>query len=286
MALEQKTVLIDGLAVSYLEAGEDNGRTVVLIHGGIGDARLHWEPVMQLLAMEDFRVLAPDLPGFGQSQPLPVMRTDTLLHWLKSFLDRLGVQQTAVIGNSLGGLVARLFAAANPQLVPAVILLNGGGVPEIPPALRVLERIPILFNFLLNQFVGSVTSPDNLRRMIHAPDVLTDDFIARSRAARGSFTRLMRMLVSGTLPEARTPLVPTLILWGANDNFTPLADGEAVRDSIPGSTLTPVTDCGNMPQLETPDVFVWQVSNFLQKLTRPQRSDLPGAGILPDLPTG
>lgn len=286
MALEEKTILIDGLTIGYLEDGQDNGRTVVLIHGGIGDARLHWEPIIHLLALEDFRVLAPDLPGFGQSQALPVMRTDTLLHWLKSFLDKLGVQQTVVIGNSLGGLIARLFAAANPQLVPAVILLNGGGVPEIPPVLRVLERIPILSNFLLNQFVGSVTGPDNLRKMIHAPEVLTEDFTARARAARGSFTRLMRMLVSGPLPEARTPLVPTLILWGANDLFTPPADGEAVRDSIPGATLTTVTDCGNMPQLETPDVFVWQVSNFLQKLTRPQRGDLPGAGILPDLPSG
>lgn len=286
MALEEKTLVIDGLTVNYLEDGHDNGRTILLIHGGMGDARLHWGAVMPLLAQEDFRVLAPDLPGFGKSQLLPVMRMDALLHWLKSFLDILGLEQAVVIGNSLGGLVARLLTAANPQLVPAVVLLDGGGIPEIPPVLRVLERIPVLSNFLLGQFVGSMTSPSNLRKMIHVQDVLTDDFMTGTRAANKSFTRLMRMLVAGTLPEARNPIVPTLVLWGADDTFTPLADGTAVKDSIPGATLTEITDCGHMPQLETPDVFVWQISNFLQKLSRPQRSNLPGAGILPDTPSG
>lgn len=286
MALEEKTLAVDGLTVNYLEDGHDNGRTILLIHGGMGDARLCWGAVMPLLAQEDFRVLAPDLPGFGKSHLLPVMRIDALLHWLKSFLDTLGLEQAVVIGNSLGGLIARLFTAANPQLVPAVVLLDGGGVPEIPPMLRVIERIPVLSNLLLGQFVASMTDPDNLRKMIYVQDVLTSDFMAGTRSANKSFARLMRMLVAGALPEARNPIVPTLILWGANDTFTPLADGEAVRDSIPGSTLTEITDCGHMPQLETPDVFVWQISNFLQKLSRPQRSNLPGAGVLPDLPSG
>lgn len=286
MSLEDKTLSLDGLTVSYLEDGQNNGRTLLLLHGGIGDARLYWKPVLPLLAVEDFRIIAPDLPGFGQSQVLPVMRIDTLLHWLKSFLDRLGVDQAVVIGNSLGGLIARLFAAANPQLVPAVILLNGGGVPEIPPALKILERIPVVSNLLLNQFVRSVTDATSLNRMIHETSILTDDFKAKARAANPSFARLMRMLVAGDLPATRNPLVPTLILWGANDTFTPLADGEAVKDSIPGATLTEITDCGNMPQLETPDVFVWQVNNFLYKLSRPQRDDLPGAEILPDMPSG
>lgn len=286
MALEEKTLVVDGLTLNYLEAGHDNGRTILLIHGGMGDARLHWGAVMPLLAQEEFRVLAPDLPGFGKSQLLPVMRMDTLLHWLKSFLDALEIEQAVVIGNSLGGLIARLFTAANPQLVPAVVLLNGGGVPEIPPALRILERIPVVSNVLLGQFVGAMTDPKNLRRMIHVQDVPTDDFIAGTRAAHKSFARLMRMLVSGTLPEARNPIVPTLILWGADDTFTPLTDGEAVKDSIPGATLTEITDCGHMPQLETPDVFVWQIGNFLEKLSRPQRNDLPGAGMLPNMPSG
>ena len=75
-------------------------------------------------------------------------------------------------------------------------------------------------------------------------------------------------------------MVPTLILWGANDGFTPLAEGKAVKDSKPGAELVEIADCGHMPQLETPDVFAWQLETFLTKLSRPSTSKREGAKIL------
>ncbi|MEZ4667119.1 MAG: alpha/beta fold hydrolase [Anaerolineae bacterium] len=68
---------------------------------------LHWHAALPILG-ESFRVLAPDLPGFGASDLLPVMRTDALLHWLKSFLDICGAEQAVLVGNSFGGLLVRL----------------------------------------------------------------------------------------------------------------------------------------------------------------------------------
>jgi pimeloyl-ACP methyl ester carboxylesterase len=285
MAVSAKTAQINGQSVGYLEDGAGNGRTLLLLHGGIGDAALHWESVMPLLA-DEFHLIAPDLPGFGRSAPLPTLRTEALLGWLKALLAELGIEQAVVVGSSLGALVARLFAAASPQIVPAVVLVGGGGVPDLPGSLRLLNRLPLVSGLLFGHFGRIGTAPDTLKRIIYAEDVVTDDFMTRARRAASGYTTLMRMLVAAPLPAEQTPLVPTLILWGANDGLAPVSSAQAIKESIPGAVLTEIADCGHLPQLETPDVFTWQVSAFLKKLSRPQRPDLPGAGFLPDIPTG
>jgi pimeloyl-ACP methyl ester carboxylesterase len=283
MTLSHKTLQVDGLTIGYWEDGDNQGRTLLLVHGGVGDAQLHWGPVMPLLA-ENFHVLAPDLPGFGHSQPLPRMRTASLMHWFSTFLDHLKIEQAVVIGNSsLGSLFVRLFAAANPKYVPAVILVNGGVIPYIPSVLRAVERVPGLSNGMFFLFGKSAMSVDTLKKMIHVQDILTDDFLQKSQITVPAFSKLMRMLVSSPMPTLHAPLLPTLILWGANDQVATLKDAEAIKDSIPGAVLTEIAECGHMPQLETPDVFVWQVNTFLDKLSRQGHPASPGPGILPNL---
>lgn len=268
MATTEQTISLDGLKVHFLEDGQGQGRTLLLIHSGIGDAKLHWLPALSILA-EQYHVLAPDLPGYGGSDPLPQRRTDVLLHWIKSFLDYQEVEQAVCVGNSLGGLFARLFAAANPRYVPAVILVNGGSVPDLPGALRAAERIPLVSNFIFSRLGNVATSPETLRQQIHASGVLSESFLQEVRSYAPAFAATMRMLVGSPLPQTQTPLVPTLILWGTEDRFTPLTEAEAIKASIPGSVLTEIAECGHMPQLEAPDVFAWQITTFLERLHRP-----------------
>lgn len=283
MDVNERTLSNNGVKMHYWEAGEGRPRTLLLIHGGIGDAKLHWVSAMPALA-EEFHVLAPDLPGFGGSDLLSRMQTEEVLKWLKSFLDALHIDQAVVIGNSLGGLLARLFAAANPTYVPAVILVNGGGVPDVPPLLKILGRIPGVAQALYYTFGNVGTSPSTLKRMLHDQELLTDEFCNQARASRNGFSRMMQMYTTTPMPKVQNPLVPTLILWGAEDQVATLQDGERIKDSIPGATLTDIKDCGHMPQLETMDVFVWQVQDFLDKLSRPTARH-SGAGILPNIPS-
>ncbi len=276
---QEKNILVDGLNVHYWEAGETNARPLLLIHGGFGDAKLHWEPVLPLLA-ETFHVLAPDLPGFGQSQPLPVKRTDVLMHWIKSFIDAHQLEQVVLVGNSFGALLVRLFAAANPKYAPAVILINGGGVPDLPAFFKWVDRIPGLSTLIFAQFGKMTTNSSALQKLIYIKPILTDTFYAGAKIASPAFSRMMQMLVSSGIPSERTPLVPTLILWGVEDTFTPPGDREAIKASIPGSLLTEIADCGHMPQLETPDVFNWQITTFLDKLARPAAATKAGPKML------
>lgn len=284
MALTDHMLTVEGLPVHYWEDGDENSRTLLLIHGGIGDAELHWRPVMPILA-ETFHVLAPDLPGFGQSALLPQMTTDAILNWMKAFLEALKTDQAVVVGNSSGGVLVRLFAAGNPKYAPAVVLVNGGGVPDVPPALKTLARIPGASNLMFALFGRMATGPGMLRNMIATPALLTDHFQARVKDAAKGFNAILRMLITSPMPTAQRPLVPTLILWGAEDKFTPLSEAQAIKASIPDAALVEISDCGHMPQLETPDVFVWQINQFLDKLSRPAKSAGAGPRTLTNPPS-
>jgi 2-hydroxy-6-oxonona-2,4-dienedioate hydrolase len=279
MSTHEKDILVDGLNVHYWDKGDSQSPAILLIHGGLGDAKLHWEPVLPILA-ETFRVLAPDLPGFGNSEALPINRTDVLLHWVKSFIDAHQLEQVVLVGNAFGALIVRLFAAANPKYAPAVILINGGGVPELPAFFKVADKIPGLSTLIFAQFGKMMTNPSTLQRLIHIKSVLNDDFYADAKNASRPFSHMLQMMVRSGIPAERTPLVPTLILWGIEDTFTPPGDREAIKDSIPGAVLTEIADCGHMPQLETPDVFSWQITTFLKKLSRPQTAAKAGPKLL------
>ena len=279
MSSQEKNILIDGINVHYWEAGQGHARSLLLIHGGMGDAELYWEPVLHILA-ESFHILAPDLPGFGGSQPLPVNRTDVLLHWIKSFVDAQHLEQVVLIGNSFGALLVRLFAAANPKYAPAVILINGGGVPDLPSFIKWIDKIPVLSTLVFAQFGRMTTNPAALERLIHIKTVLTETFYTTAKQASRPYSNMMQMLVHSGIPSERTPLVPTLILWGIEDTFTPPGDCDAIQASIPGALVTEIADCGHMPQLETPDVFTWQITTFLEKLSRPPTTAKVGPKLL------
>lgn len=284
MALNEKMLTIEGLPVHYWEDGQENSRAILLLHGGLGDAELHWKPVIPMLA-ETFHVFAPDLPGFGRSAPLPVLTTGAMLNWIKAFLEALKLDQAVAVGNSFGGVLVRLFAASHPQFVPAVILANGGGVPEVPPALKTLARIPGASSIMFALFGRMATGPGMLNSMIATPSILTESFQAKVKEASKGFNAIMRMLITSPMPEARRPLVPTLILWGTEDKFTPLTEAKAIKSSIPDASLIEISECGHMPQLETPDVFVWQINQFLDKLSRPAKSTSAGPKPLPNPPS-
>lgn len=284
MALNEKTVLIDGLQTHYWEDGENHAKTILLIHGGLGDAHLHWHSVIPFLS-EDYHVLAPDLPGFGKTQVLPRMTLDAMLHWMRSFLNVLKLEQAVVIGNSFGALLVRLFAAASPTYTPAIVLVNGGGVPDMPGAIKILERIPLVSGYFFGSLGKQGTNETTLKQTIHIPDVLTDSFKTEVQNAAPGYARLMRMVAGSPTPKSQTPLVPTLILWGVNDQIATIREGQAIKASINGAELTEIKDCGHMPQLEAPDVFTWQITTFLDNLTKPTQSSSSGARILPNLPS-
>jgi pimeloyl-ACP methyl ester carboxylesterase len=271
MQIEHHTKTINGHEVHYLEAGTDfSGTDLLLLHGGYGNAWLNWSEAMPLLA-DEYHVIAPDLPGYGDSAPIEPMNVDTLITWVQSLLDSLEIEQAVVVGNSFGGLIGRLFTANLPRYVPALVLINGGVIPKVTPIARLLSGVPVIGRALFRRIARVQTARSSLMLGIKTDDKLTDAFVAAVRNDVHGLARLMRALTISPLPEARTPAVPVLLLWGEEDAITPVFVAEHLEKEIPGSQISLIAGVGNMSQVEVPDVFAWQVKQFLRELTRPRR---------------
>ncbi len=303
MTIAEKDIQVQGRNVHYLESGTNNPRAVMLLHGNVGDANFHWRKLIPSLT-HLYRVIAPDLPDFGKSDPLPQASLTALTDWLHEFYAVLGLKQGVVVGTSYGGLLARLFASAYPHETPALILINGGGLPPKSGGFaKLLAQLPVvndmIFNGASNQMVKSrealnwlVQYPktpkddgsENHERMsakgYTAPDPLTEEMVTAATNSSAALSRLMRTQVLSPIPEKRTPMIPALILWGEDDEISPIATGKRINKAIPGSELVPIAETKSAPHIEEPEVVAFQIERFLENLGRPSKDDLPGVGRL------
>ena len=276
MTVSVKTIEVEGLPVHFLEGGERNPRALVLLAGGIGDAQANWQAVLPPLAL-DYHVFAPDLPGFSGSAPLPSLTTASLIHWLRALLDALGQREAVLVGSFFGALLARLFAAAEPQAVPALVLINGGTIPRLPRGVAALARLPLVGAPFFHAFGRVASAQNSPKGMVYQREAITGDFIAAWHANRSAFIDLIHAFLLTPMPAAHLPPVPTLILWGVEDKLVTLTSVERLKAEITGAKLEMIADCGNLPQVEACDVVAFQVAAFLDHLSRPT---LPGVGLL------
>lgn len=279
MALVEKTVDVGGLPVHYWEGGQSNGRTLLLLPSGIGDARANWQTMLPMLA-EEFHVIAPDLPGYAGSAPLPQMEIEALVNWVRDLLDTLEIGSAVVVGSFMGALLARLFAAAEPSYVPAVILANGGTIPELPPRLKWLMRLPVVSKVALDAFARISYSRRTVDHMVYVKEALSDELVTAWRDNRDSFLAMLRVVLDSSYTMKLTPLMPALLLWGTSDSLMGVDAAEALKASIPGAMLVLLEECGSLPQLEASETFGFQVSTFLDRISRVQQPLMRGAGML------
>jgi 2-hydroxy-6-oxonona-2,4-dienedioate hydrolase len=276
MSVGEHEFTLNNRKVNYYEAGLHHGHAVLLLHGGIGDAKQNWYDVIPQLA-EDYHVLAPDLPGFGGSEKLSGSRSlSDIAAWLIDFLKSQDVEQVAVIGNGFGALIARFMAAQYPQNVVAVILINGGYIPDVPLLAKILVRLPLVGGVFSRMIANIATSADSLNDIIYHPEVVTPELIANAKANASGFAKLMQMTASKPLPFQNKPIVAILIIWGVADKFMSLSEGYKLKNALAGADFIEIKECGHLPHLEEPDIFDWQVKQFLTKHNAMKRGAIPG----------
>jgi pimeloyl-ACP methyl ester carboxylesterase len=237
-----------------------SGASLLLLHGGFGDAQWHWHTVWETLG-DSFHVVAPDLPRFGNTVELPHLSFAELVEWLARVQELVGMQNAAVVGNSFGGALARLYAAAHPERVTRLILVDGGHIAQLPKFARALAGAAFwapMFELLRRQ----AFSENSIRRAFANPAHATPDVIRASQAASYGFVALMRQVVLSEPPASRTPSQPTLLVWGERDRLAPLARAYKVAAEIPQAQLAVIKNAGHVPQLEDPLSFVKIVRDF------------------------
>jgi pimeloyl-ACP methyl ester carboxylesterase len=264
---------VRGRRVRYRDTG--TGDPVLLVHG-IGRSLEDWTEQHELLSAEH-RVLSTDLPGFGWSDGLAGHTTlNRLGTWLADFLDALGVKEPVhLVGNSLGGAVAMTFAAAFPDRVRDLVLVNSAGFGrEVTIALRLLAIRPLARLMLTPSRRGAARS---IRGIFHSSDgFLTKERIELAyelqRRPRQAMLEAARELGTfrGVREEWRTDLLarvarldlPILVVWGEKDVILPALHLQAAQAALPSARTHLFESTGHMPQIERADEFADLVSGF------------------------
>jgi pimeloyl-ACP methyl ester carboxylesterase len=275
---------LHGHRVIYRTAGA--GPPVVLIHGMVNSSR-HWKDVALTLA-EDYRVVAPDLLGHGDSaKPVGDYSLGAHASGIRDLLTALGVERATVVGHSLGGGVAMQFYYQFPERCERLALVSSGGLGREVSWLLRLAAVPGVGGVL-----GLAASGPSIAGLRHAAAGLRRrdrelgvylEAAARalgaldSRGARRAFLCTLRSVIDtrGQRVSARDRLylagaVPTLIVWGGRDRTIPIEHGRAARAEMPGSELVILPRAAHFPHLEDPAGLGAALRDFLAT-TEPAR---------------
>jgi pimeloyl-ACP methyl ester carboxylesterase len=268
----RKEIIVDGLETSYLEAG--SGSPVVLLHGGEfgGEAEICWEATIPALA-QHFRVLAPDLLGFGLTAKVVDFvdgRMRRIRH-LARFTKLTGAVGAPCVGNSMGGMLL-LFDAASPAplLQPSKIatIAGGGALLMESPHTEALfaydgssagmkKVVEALFHG--ERWSEDINYVERRRANSLAPGAW--EAVAAARFRRPQEYQEQRA-PSGGIDYSRIS-TKTLIIAGENDKIKPYGWWEELTGQMPSARVVTVPEAGHCAQLEQPDIVNAALIDFL-----------------------
>lgn len=271
----RRFVAVAGSTVNVVELG--SGPPLVFVHGLAGSWTNWLENICAFAG--DHRVVALDLPGFGDSEithePITIPGYARLLDALCA---ELGIERAAFAGNSMGGVVCAELARAFPARVERLCLVSAAGlsIQRLPleHALRVmtpLERVISAYGGAIASRAPALARRSRLRRLMllhvatHA-DRLPGPLAAELMAGAGrpgllpGLRAMAEYPISSLLGEIACP---TLIVWGAKDRLVPLRDADEFVRLIPDARKVVYPDTGHVPQIERPACFNEDLRAFL-----------------------
>jgi len=269
--LSEKTLAVGAHQVHYLEGG--SGETIVLLHGIFAE-KDHWVDFARTLTGR-YHVIAPDLPGFGESSRLPEQRYDYAAQTerLKTLLDTLDVRRVHLAGNSMGGTLAALFAIEHPERVASVALIGAphgirSSVPSRMDGLVDAGKSPLIAHNAaeFEQMMDLVFSqrPFLPYPILHA---------TQANAVRNADSNLRlwnaqlkdRYLLDSRIAELQQP---TLVLWGGSDQVFNASGAQALRTRLHNPHVEVLPGVGHLPMMEAPQATARMYAQFLETLPR------------------
>jgi 4,5:9,10-diseco-3-hydroxy-5,9,17-trioxoandrosta-1(10),2-diene-4-oate hydrolase len=267
---------VGGIKIHYDDVG--GGEPLLLLHGSGPGASGRANFIRNIEALsKDFRVIVPDLPGFGKSDMKP-QGTSIPGWWAEKiieFLDLLSIQKAHFVGNSLGGAITLKIAMEHPERIGRMILMGPGGGPPITSVFPT-SGIKTLVSFYDGEGPSMQRLKAFINEFVYDPSQITDDLLqARLEAAmdpRVIANPPMRLAPGAQLEalwrDERLARLPheTLILWGREDRVMPVDTGLLYAKIIPRARLFVMPQCGHWAQWEHADEFNRMVAGFCKNV--------------------
>ncbi|MFA5937840.1 MAG: alpha/beta hydrolase [Sinimarinibacterium sp.] len=263
-----RVLLSGGLELHYHEAGR--GEPLVFLHGGGPGAsgQSNYQRNFTYFAERGYRVLMPDLIGWGQSsKPAGLTYNFELLAGsLRAWLRALNIERCSFVGNAMGGSVALSLALDTPALVSRLVLLAPAGIAD-PQMYAQMPGLKALITLVTG---GRPYTAESMRElfalMYHSPLDIDERVVAERTAAAN--TQPADLYANLKLDSHKDRLhelsCPTLLFWGASDNFCPLESSSGFLKQCSGARLVAVAACGHWLHFEQAELFNRLTLDFLR----------------------
>ena len=260
--MEEKFLCVDGNKIRYLQTGTSKN-TLILLHG-LGGSAERWLPVIPLFE-KYFRVIVPDLVGFGYSdKPVVDYTPDFFVRFLENFLKAVRVSKPFIIGSSLGGQVAASYASLHPKRIKKLVLVSPAGTMKSSTKPLDAYIMAAMYPNKKNALRAFELMEGSGKKI---PDSIITDFVTRMKLpnAKLAFMSTILGMKSSTsiVPQIHSISVPTMLVWGANDGVIPLEFSSAFISAIPDVTFLKIKNSGHTPYVEHPKLFTNKVLKFL-----------------------
>jgi len=267
-----KFINVDDLQVHYRIEGE--GTPIVLIHGTASS--LHTWDAWTAELKKTNKVIRMDLPAFGLTGPNETAdySIKSYTNFLHKFLNKIKIDTFYVAGNSLGGNIAWNYTAEHPNKVKKLILVDASGLPtnKPQPAVFKMAKTPLLSDLFL-YITPKFFIKKNMREVFADDTKITDELITRyhkmalrdgNRQAFIDRARIDFKLGSkANLDKLKSIETPTLLIWGAKDNWIPLDNGKRMDSVMQNSKLVVIENSGHVPMEENPEESLVILKSFL-----------------------
>jgi pimeloyl-ACP methyl ester carboxylesterase len=269
--LELHLAEVRGTRLRYYVGGE--GEPLVLVHG-LGGSAANWLALVPLL-LPGRRLLVPELPGHGGSEPLPAASSlNAYADRIGLLLEREGLAPAAVVGHSLGGAIALRLAIRRPELVSALVLAGAAGISsghrraryaltvtgilkpgrKIAPHRARVAQSPFLKRVVFGRWGAAdppALSPELVEAFLSGPPQHTDT-VSAAKA----------LVLDDPRPDLDRVRCPSLVLWGARDHQLPVDDAFQYARRL-RARLRVIADCGHLLIGERPDACADAIDVFL-----------------------
>jgi len=256
--VEEKRITINGIGINYKIAGK--GPALLILHGW-GRGSDSWEAVQVRLAQQGYRVLVPDLPGFGKTEaPKSVWGVKEYADFILQFAEMLRLHRFILFGHSFGGQVAVWFAAAHPEKLEKLILVAPAAIRKEPgPRENVIKYVAKAGSIALS-LIPSEKIQGFLRK-VFSRIIGRSDYLEAGEIKRKIMQKVIREDLSELFSHISTN---TLLLWGEKDRPVPIEDAYVIKRQLPNSSLKIIPGAGHRIHREAPEQVAAAVLLFLR----------------------
>lgn len=258
--MQTKFADVWGYKIRYLEEGNSK-KNVILLHG-LGGSAERWLKVIPLLSSK-YRVIAPDLIGFGHSdKPSADYTIEFFAKFLSGFINSLDISKTILIGSSLGGQVASECAGSNDSIEKLVLVSPSGAMKHPTPTLDA---------YMMAALYPNPSSARIAFEMMMSGTGMVDDTTVTNFVERMSSPNAKLAFISSVLSVKNSHIrdslqkikIPTLLIWGKEDKMIPIEYAQEFIGSISNCKFRELKGIGHLPHVEDAGMFVQSVLEFL-----------------------